>query len=81
MCGRVTTSAGPTRVSFDVAASRGAVARIGEGTLRRRLRSGAVEVRVLGPVQVVDGDHVIEIGPKERLVLARLVASARPGRV
>ena len=33
----------------------------------------------MGPVQVVDGDHVIEIGPKERLVLARLVAGRGRG--
>ena len=38
-----------------------------------------MEVRVLGPVQVVDGDHIIEIGPKERLVLARLVAARGRG--
>jgi predicted ATPase/DNA-binding SARP family transcriptional activator len=34
-----------------------------------------VEVRVLGPIQVVDGDRVVEIAPQERLVLARLVAA------
>jgi predicted ATPase/DNA-binding SARP family transcriptional activator len=35
---------------------------------------GPVEVRVLGPVEVVDGDGVVVIGPKERRLLARLVA-------
>ncbi len=34
-----------------------------------------MEVRVLGPVQAIDGDHVIEIGPKERVLLARIAAA------
>ena len=34
-----------------------------------------MEVQVLGDLRVVDRDRVIELGPKERLVLARLVAA------
>jgi predicted ATPase/DNA-binding SARP family transcriptional activator len=41
--------------------------------------SSVVELQVLGPLRVVDGDRVIEIGPKERVVLARLAAAQ--GRV
>ena len=34
-----------------------------------------MELQVLGPLRVVDGDRVIEIGPRERVVLARLAAA------
>jgi predicted ATPase/DNA-binding SARP family transcriptional activator len=34
-----------------------------------------MEVRVLGPVQVVDGDRLISLRPNERVVIARLVAA------
>jgi hypothetical protein len=34
-----------------------------------------VELRALGPFQVVDGATTVALGPKEQLVLARLVAA------
>ena len=48
------------------------------GTVHKSFRYGsAMEFRVLGPVEVVDGEDRLDLGgPKQRTVLALLVANA-----